>query len=70
MSDADEATYLKVGKLPFMVVMLLLTDSRRSIIFNRSALIWPLAALSLAFCYYEIFLWRALQYYHWLVLIA
>ena len=29
---------------------------------NRGALIWPLGAFSLAFCYGEIFLWRALQY--------
>ena len=39
---------------------------------NRGVLIWPLAALSLAFRYCKIFLWRALQHwrYHWLVLIA
>ena len=40
--------------------------------YNRGILIWPLAALSLAFRYCEIFLWRALQYwrYYWLVFIA
>ena len=29
---------------------------------DRGVPIWPLAALSLAFRYREIFLWRALQY--------
>ena len=29
---------------------------------NRGVLIWPPAALSLAFRYCQIFLWRALQY--------